>query len=469
MAHDDMITVHADILQVTDAAVLIACGGEEIWLPLSQIEFDGERGDANVPISLPEWLADEKGLSDGDGMTRATVTDLRTGLPMHEHDGNTCRNCVFSVLADDENEPLPFECAECTRSGLVGGTRDNWTDNGEEPDISGDPPDTTRITLTIISFSEDGETAQVKDRHGNQWELSTLDFTHDAADINVGDTLLCYVQNSALAAEGCTLRPDEPETQNSVDGDDEDAVDTTSRSAEPAFLKTETITVSVPLAPEERESVGDRMASALEQIAELEDDLDSYRKSINAQIKSLQKDAEAARKEWQEGKTEQEVYCDVMADYEAEAIVWIDHDNGAEMKRRPMTAEERQYRLPIPRPGDGASTPPSDPADEQTAPPPVDETIGTPPVTNRHTCLDCGHMNDGENGTQAEECASCSQSGSGEIDQWTPRRECRTCAHSHDIIDMPPCKGCVFNVMPEHRGDEERWEWEDTSKKEMSC
>ena len=242
---------------------------------------------------------------------------------------------------------------------------------------------------------------------------------------------------------------------------EDDELPAQSRSVEPAFLKTETITVSVPLAPEERESVGDRMASALEQIAELEDDLDSYRKSINAQIKSLQKDAEAARKEWQEGKTEQEVYCDVMADYEAEAIVWIDHDNGTEMKRRPMTAEERQYRLPIPRPGDGASTPPSDPADEQTAPPPVDETIGTPPVTNRHTCLDCGHMNEGENGTQAEECASCSQSGSGEIDQWTPRRECRTCSHSHDIIDMPPCKGCVFNVMPEHRGDEERWEWTD--------
>lgn len=387
MSNDDLITINADILQVTDAAVLIDCGGEEVWLPLSQIDFDGERGDANVSVSLPEWLADEKGLSEGDGMIRATVTNFRTGLPMHEHDGNTCRNCVFSVLADDENEPLPFECAECTRSGLVGGTVDNWTDGGEA----------------------------------------------------------------------------------TPDNDDKDDDETVPMPAEPAFLKTETITVSVPLAPEERESVGDRMASALEQIAELEDDLDSYRKSINAQIKSLQKDAEAARKEWQEGKTEQEVYCDVMADYEAEAIVWIDHDNGAKMKRRPMTAEERQYRLPIPRPGDGASTPPSDPADEQTAPPPVDETIGTPPVTNRHTCLDCGHMNNGEDGTQAEECASCSQSGSGEIDQWTPRRECRTCAHSHDIIDMPPCKGCVFNVMPEHRGDEERWEWEDTSKKEMSC
>ena len=65
MPHDDMITIHADILQVTDAAVLIACEGEEVWLPLSQIDFDGERGDMNVSISLPKWLADEKGLSDG--------------------------------------------------------------------------------------------------------------------------------------------------------------------------------------------------------------------------------------------------------------------------------------------------------------------------------------------------------------------------------------------------------------------
>lgn len=342
MPHDDMITIHADILQVTDAAVLIACEGEEVWLPLSQIDFDGERGDMNVSISLPKWLADEKGLSDGGGMTRATVTDLRTGLPKRKDDGKTCRNCVFSVLADDENEPLPFECAECTRSGLATGTKDNWTDNGEEPDIPGDPPDTTRVTLTIISFSEDGETAQVKDRHGNQWELSTLDFTHDADDLNVGDTLLCYVLKSA-------------------------------------------------------------------------------------------------------------------------AIIWLDHDNGTEMKRRPMTAEERQYRLPIPRPGDGASTPPSDPAGEQTAPAPVGETISTAHATNRHTCLDCGHMLDSEDGRQAEECASCSQSGSGEADNWTPRQECRTCSHSHTTIDLPPCKGCALNVMPEHRGDEERWEWADAT------
>lgn len=171
MSNDDLITINADILQVTDAAVLIDCGGEEVWLPLSQIDFDGERGDANVSISLPEWLADEKGLSDGDGMIRATVTDFRTGLPKRQDDGKNCQNCAH--CENDEDAPMPPECVDCTRSGFVGGTVDNWTDGGEA----------------------------------------------------------------------------------TPDNDDKDDDETVPMPAEPAFLKTETITVSVPLAPEERKSL----------------------------------------------------------------------------------------------------------------------------------------------------------------------------------------------------------------------
>lgn len=363
MSHDDMITIHADILQITDAAVLIACEGDEHWLPLSQIDFCGERGDTDVPISLPEWLADDKGLSDDDGMVRATITDIRTGLPKHEDDGKNCRNCALLVLADNENAPMPPECMECTRSGLVGGTKDNWTDNGEEPD-------------------------------------------------------------------------------------------TPSRPTEPAYLKTETITVSVPLDIEERESVGDRMASALEKISELEDDLDSYRKSINAEIKTLQKDAEKARKEWQEGKIEQEVYCDVMADYGQEAIIWVDHDNGNEVKRRAMTAEGRQYRLPIPRPGDAASaaTTPAESADERPAP----MSMGTP-----KTCITCGSLAGRDGDDLPETCQTCAQANNGEDDNWHPIRECRTCIHSHTHVNMPPCAGCALNVEESQRGETDAWEWQD--------
>lgn len=36
MSHDDIITIHADILQLTDAAVLVECEGDEVWLPPAQ-------------------------------------------------------------------------------------------------------------------------------------------------------------------------------------------------------------------------------------------------------------------------------------------------------------------------------------------------------------------------------------------------------------------------------------------------
>lgn len=445
MSHDDIITIHADILQFTPSAVLIECDGNKVWLPKAQIDFNGERGDTDVPISLPEWLGNDKGLSDGDGMTRAKVTELYPAPDTYL----TCRGCAH--YSDDENY-FPDACRECTRCN-ADGSKDNWTDNGEEPELPSDPPDTTRVTLGILSFSEDGETALVEDSHGNQWNLATLDFVHDAADLNVGDTLLCFVQNCALAAEGCTLRPDEPEAQNSADEEDEGDVDTPLRPAEPAFLKTETITVSVPLDIEERESVGDRMASALEKISELEDDLDSYRKSINAEIKSLQKDAEKARKEWQEGKTEQEVYCDVMADYGAEAIVWFVHDTGKEMKRRPMTPEERQFRLPIPRPSDSAPVAASTHPDERPA---VPVAMGTP-----KTCITCGSLADREGDDMPETCQTCAQANNGEEDNWHPIRECRTCANSHTQVDMPPCAGCSLNVEEAQRGETDAWEWKD--------
>lgn len=440
MSHDDMITIHADILQLTDAAVLVECEGDEVWLPLSQLDFDGERGDTDVPITLPEWLGDDKGLSDGDGMARAKVTELHPA-PDTSHG---CRKCAH--YSDDENY-FPDVCRECTLCN-ADGSKDNWTDNGEEPELPSDPPDTTRITLTMIEFSEDGETVLTEDRHGNRWVLSTSDFVQDGDDLDQGDTVLCYVQNSALAAEGCTLRPDEQEAHPVADEDDETSEDT----VETSFLKTETITVSVPLDLEERESVGDRMASALEKISELEDDLDSYRKSINAEIKSLQKDAEKARKEWQEGKIEQEVYCDVMADYGAEAIIWLVHDTNKEMKRRAMTAEERQYRLPIPRPGDHTAAAPTEPTEERPAP----VAMGTP-----KTCITCGSLANRDGDDLPETCQTCAQANNGEDDNWHPISECRTCIHSHTQINMPPCSGCVLNVEETQRGDTDAWEWKD--------
>lgn len=71
----EMLTVYGDILQETEDAILVSCDGEEVWLPKSQIEYAGERGDEYVEISLPDWLAEDKGLSDNQGFMPPQTAD----------------------------------------------------------------------------------------------------------------------------------------------------------------------------------------------------------------------------------------------------------------------------------------------------------------------------------------------------------------------------------------------------------
>lgn len=61
MSHDDMITIHADILQVTDAAVLVNCDDREIWDDgkVAGLAFD-------KPTSRP-YLKEETRLSNREG------------------------------------------------------------------------------------------------------------------------------------------------------------------------------------------------------------------------------------------------------------------------------------------------------------------------------------------------------------------------------------------------------------------
>lgn len=64
-----MITVYAEILQETEDGLLVRCDedADGVWLPKSQIKYDGERGDTGVEIEIPDWLAEEKGFFDGMG------------------------------------------------------------------------------------------------------------------------------------------------------------------------------------------------------------------------------------------------------------------------------------------------------------------------------------------------------------------------------------------------------------------
>ena len=57
---DITVQVHAK----TDRAILVSDDGEEsnaVWLPLSQVEVEMKQG-GTAEITLPEWLALDKGL-----------------------------------------------------------------------------------------------------------------------------------------------------------------------------------------------------------------------------------------------------------------------------------------------------------------------------------------------------------------------------------------------------------------------
>ena len=61
MSNDDMITIKFDDIETeTDAAVLFKIDGETYWLPKSQIDYDEEEKE----IDLPRWLAEKNDLED---------------------------------------------------------------------------------------------------------------------------------------------------------------------------------------------------------------------------------------------------------------------------------------------------------------------------------------------------------------------------------------------------------------------
>ena len=65
MSKSDLIDVSAQLHRETDKAVLISDDGERdnaIWLPKSQIEFTLPDRKGVTTITLPEWLAKDKGL-----------------------------------------------------------------------------------------------------------------------------------------------------------------------------------------------------------------------------------------------------------------------------------------------------------------------------------------------------------------------------------------------------------------------
>lgn len=63
MTKSDIIDIEGRIFAETDRAIMFSTTGlskDAEWLPKSQIEIDN-RGPAGTTVTLPEWLAIEKG------------------------------------------------------------------------------------------------------------------------------------------------------------------------------------------------------------------------------------------------------------------------------------------------------------------------------------------------------------------------------------------------------------------------
>jgi hypothetical protein len=63
MTRRTIIDISVIIVHRTEKAVLIkdAENAKPVWLPLSQVEIEGGSGEIGE-LTLPEWLAQEKGL-----------------------------------------------------------------------------------------------------------------------------------------------------------------------------------------------------------------------------------------------------------------------------------------------------------------------------------------------------------------------------------------------------------------------
>ncbi len=61
----DLIDVSMQLHHETPKAILVSDDGDKskaVWLPLSQIEFEHKGSSGIVVVTMPEWLATEKGL-----------------------------------------------------------------------------------------------------------------------------------------------------------------------------------------------------------------------------------------------------------------------------------------------------------------------------------------------------------------------------------------------------------------------
>ena len=54
--NDEKVEIHGKLIAETNIAILIDDGAFDVWLPKSQIKYNGEVGE-ECTIEMPDWLA----------------------------------------------------------------------------------------------------------------------------------------------------------------------------------------------------------------------------------------------------------------------------------------------------------------------------------------------------------------------------------------------------------------------------
>lgn len=299
----EMFTIYGDILQETEDAILVRCEEDEVWLPKSEIEYAGERGDEYVAISLPDWLAEKKGLSDNQGF----------------------------MPPQDTTPENPVE--------------------GQAEAAAEQEPETVTLHGILLSITEDELTFLV--RYGDEAGTET-EFTLPREEmVSLFDEDTACEQNELVVTVAYAVEAGIIADPGYSDAEEEPAQATGNtpeilrKHPDLKWLAEEQITVTQKLTEAEKAEYADEMAKLDEQIEELEDEIDGLKKSFKKRIDAAESQRRSASKIVREGKEEREILCDKVADYDSAEIKWADAVTGEVVDKRPMTAEERQFPLPI--------------------------------------------------------------------------------------------------------------------------
>ena len=359
----EMLTIHGDIVQETEDAILVNCGADKpVWLAKSQIEYAGERDDLDVEIRLPDWMAEEKGVHDGQ----------RRAQPKPEQEGaEEVAATPTDVQAEDQGgtqDTAPTESAPaCHFKGDVTSLGDG------------------NISLTVTSpkgkektftFSKDTLRFEGDDVADLQVGYKSIDFVL-AWDIAVESGLAKHLKlkapnfapESSPAQEQTVAAPAVPET--AADSDDDEAPKTKHCKNR---LRSETITDYVKLTDAELASYGREMSEAMTRRTE--------HKETAAHYSRLSRDAEKEAYKLndiiQAGHEEREIDCDVIGDFNTGEIVYVEREYPhREIRRQSMTDKDRQLLLPIDPPAQPQPEPETavQPEPEAAAEPEESETV----------------------------------------------------------------------------------------------